>query len=36
VDRTRANSTVGAALMVASIAVALFALTFLIAIVYIG
>jgi hypothetical protein len=36
VDRTRANSNVGTALLVTSVAVALFALTFLAAIVYIG
>jgi hypothetical protein len=36
VDRTRANSNITTALLVASIAVALFALTFFVAIVYIG
>jgi len=36
VDRTRVNSNIGTALLVGSIAVALFALTFFIAIVYIG
>jgi hypothetical protein len=35
-DRTRANSTVTTALLVAAAAVALFALTFFVAIVYIG
>jgi hypothetical protein len=36
VDRTRANSNVGTALLVASCAVALFALTFIVAVIYIG
>jgi hypothetical protein len=36
VDRTRANSTVSTALLVAAVAVALFALTFFLAIIYIG
>jgi hypothetical protein len=36
VDRTQANSTITTTLLVASVAVALFALTFFIAIVYIG
>jgi phosphosulfolactate phosphohydrolase-like enzyme len=36
VDRTRANSTITTALLVAAVAVALFAFTFFVAIVYIG
>jgi hypothetical protein len=36
VDRTRANSSMGTALLLAAVAVALFALTFFVAIVYIG
>jgi hypothetical protein len=35
-DRTRANSTISTALLVAAVAVGLFALTFFVAIVYIG
>jgi hypothetical protein len=36
VDRDRASSNLGAALLAASIALAVFALTFFVAIVYIG
>jgi hypothetical protein len=36
VDRTRANSNVGTGLLIASLAVAMFALTFVAAIIYIG
>jgi uncharacterized membrane protein (DUF485 family) len=36
VDRTRANSTITTALLVAALAVAIFALTFVVANIYIG